>query len=137
MNDELARIRERKLEELFKETSERETMTTGKVYDAPLHTDDSSFPKLIEEHPLVVVDCWAPWCGPCQMVGPVIDQLAKEYAGKIVFAKLNTDDNRDTAMKFGIMSIPTMLVFKNTELVDRLVGAMPKPLLEMKLKKHL
>jgi len=137
VNDELARIRERKLEELYKQTSEREPMTTGKVYDAPLHINDSSFPQLIEKHPLVVVDCWAPWCGPCQMVGPVIDQLAKEYAGKIVFAKLNTDENRDTAMKFGIMSIPTILVFKNNELVDRLVGAMPKPLLEMKVKKHL
>jgi len=137
MDDELRRIRERKLQELYSQTRERETMSTGKVYDAPLTIDDSSFPKVIAQHPLVVVDCWAPWCGPCQMVGPVIDQLAQEYAGKIVFAKLNTDENSETAMQLGIMSIPTLLVFKEGKLADRLVGALPKQMLEQKLQKHL
>ena len=137
MNEELTMIREKKLKELYQQNFERETMTEGKVFDAPLHIDDSSFQTVIRQHDMVVVDCWAPWCGPCRVLGPVIDQLAKDYAGKIVFAKLNTDENRETATGFGIMSIPTILVFKKGELVDRMVGALPKPLLQQKLTPHL
>jgi thioredoxin 1 len=134
MDDELQRIRAQRLAQLYNQTNERETMTTP---DAPVHIDDNSFDQIVAQHPLVVVDCWAPWCGPCRMLGPVIDQMAKEYAGKIVFAKLNTDENKQAAMKYGIMSIPTMLVFKNGELADRLVGALPKPVIEQKLQPHM
>ena len=74
----------------------------------------------------VLVDCWAPWCGPCKMVAPVLDQLASEYAGRIKIAKLNVDENPMTASQYGIQSIPTMLLFKNGNQIDKLVGALPK-----------
>src|SRR3954451_21733568 len=74
----------------------------------------------------VMVDCWAPWCGPCRMVGPIMDQLAAESAGRYRIAKLNVDDNPQTASRFQIASIPTMLIFKDGQLIDRLIGAQPK-----------
>jgi thioredoxin 1 len=91
----------------------------------------------MKKYPTIVIDCWAPWCGPCRMIGPVIEELAKEMKGKIVFGKLNVDENQQTSLKYKIMSIPTLLVFKNGNLVDRFVGAMPKDMLIQKLKPHL
>ncbi|MCK4243864.1 thioredoxin, partial [Candidatus Bathyarchaeota archaeon] len=82
-------------------------------------------------------DCWAPWCGPCNIVTPIIEELASDYAGKILFGKLNVDENRTTAIKYEIMSIPTLLVFKTGKLVDRIIGAMPKALLEPKITQYL
>lgn len=81
----------------------------------------------------VVLDCWAPWCGPCRMVAPILDQLAKEFSGKVKFAKLNTDENQATARQFGIQSIPTLLFFKSGVLVNRLVGALPKGEIEQQV----
>jgi thioredoxin 1 len=98
---------------------------------------DADFDTVINRFPLVVIDCWAPWCGPCKMISPVIDDLAVAHKEKIVFGKLNTDANQATAMKFGIMSIPTLMVFKDGKLVDQIVGALPKPVLEQKLTSHL
>lgn len=112
-------------------------MNEAKSQDAPLTATDASFPEIIKKHPLVVVDCWAPWCGPCRMLAPTIDALAKEYRGKAAFAKLNTDENLDTARKFGINAIPTLLLFKKGELVDQMVGVMPKNDIESKIKQYL
>ncbi len=81
----------------------------------------------------VLVDCWAPWCGPCRMVGPIMDQLAAEANGRYRIAKLNVDDNPRIASQFQIQSIPTMLIFKDGKLVDRIVGAQPKPAIAEKL----
>ena len=103
----------------------------------PLKVGDDDFNKVIQRFPLVVVDCWAPWCMPCQMVAPVVAELAKDYTGKIVFCKLNVDENRSISMKYGIQSIPTLLVFQNGELVDQIIGAMPKRELEGQIAKHL
>ena len=103
----------------------------------PVEVSDSDFKEFIGKYPYVIVDCWAPWCGPCRMLGPVIDELAGDYVGKIAFAKLNTDENQATAMAHGIMSIPTLLFFKNGELVDKTMGAMPKAALEPKVQSHL
>lgn len=82
----------------------------------------------------VLVDCWAPWCGPCRMVGPILVQLASEYAGRLKIAKLNVDENPATASRYGIQSIPTMLLFKNGNHVNTLVGALPRDEIERQLR---
>jgi thioredoxin len=84
----------------------------------------------------VLLDCWAPWCGPCRMVGPIMEQLAAESNGRFRIAKLNVDENPRTAAQFQIQSIPTMLIFKHGELVDRIVGAQPKPAIAARLLAH-
>jgi len=105
--------------------------------DAPVPINDETFEQFVSKYPLTLVDCWAPWCGPCRIVGPVIDTLAKEYKGKVAFGKLNTDENSETTTRFGIMAIPTMLVLKKGQLVDQIVGAVPKGKIEEVLKRHI
>ena len=85
----------------------------------------------------VFVDFYADWCGPCKMMSPVIDKLAEEYDGRIKVGKVNVDENSDLAVKYGIMSIPNMVFFKNGEVVDRVVGAIPKPQMQAKFEKNL
>lgn len=105
--------------------------------DAPVKVTDVTFDEFVAKYPLTLVDCWAPWCGPCRIVGPVIDSLAKEYRGKVAFGKLNTDENLATATRFGIMAIPTMLVLKKGQLVDQIVGAVPKAKIVEVLTRHM
>ena len=85
----------------------------------------------------VLVDFWAAWCGPCKMIAPIIDQLAEEYDGKAKIAKVNVDDNRDLAVQFKVMSIPTLILFKDGEIVDQIIGARPKAELEKFIQKAL
>jgi len=134
--EELEKIRQKKLQELRRRTMP-EKQTNPDWPSEPLHTTDISIQQTVQKYPLVVIDCWAPWCGPCRMLAPTIEELAKEYAGKIVFGKLNTDENQATAREYGIMSIPTLLVFKNGKLVDTLIGALPKKMLEQAITRHL
>ena len=101
----------------------------------PVEVGDAELPELTKKYAAVVVDCWAPWCGPCLAMGPAIEELAREQKGKVVFAKLNTDDNEESAMKFKIMAIPTLLFFKKGELVERSTGLLPKKQLEAVIKK--
>ncbi|MBK8612215.1 MAG: thioredoxin [Flavobacteriales bacterium] len=103
-----------------------------------LEFTDSNFEELVlKSDKPVLVDFWAEWCGPCRMVGPVVEELSKEYDGKAVIGKLNVDNNAQISMKYGIRSIPTLLVFKNGEIVDRAVGAVPKSTLVQKLDSQL
>jgi thioredoxin 1 len=89
-------------------------------------TDANFEQEVIKSELPVLVDFWAPWCGPCRMIAPSIEALSTEYAGKVKIGKLNSDDNPDVSAKFGIRSIPTLLIFKNGEVVNQLVGALPK-----------
>ena len=84
------------------------------------------FDAYVKAHPKVVVDCWAAWCGPCRMMGPLIDKLAQDHEGKVAFAKLNVDENQRLAQTYRIMAIPTLLFFKDGKMVDQVVGLVPK-----------
>jgi len=95
---------------------------------------DANFDEIINSGKPVLVDFWAEWCGPCKMIGPVVEELAGDYDGKAVVAKLNVDENPQTTAKFGVRSIPTLLVFKGGQIVDKQVGAVPKSVLAGKLQ---
>ena len=104
----------------------------------PVTVTDATFQSEVLNTPgVVLLDCWAPWCGPCRMIGPIMEQLAAESNGRYRIAKLNVDDNPRTAAQFQIQSIPTMLIFKNGKLFDRLVGALPKQAIAERLTKAL
>lgn len=103
-----------------------------------LEITDANFDQLVlKSDKPVLVDFWAEWCGPCRMVGPLVEELAKEYEGKAVIGKMNVDHNQNIPMQFGIRNIPALLFFKNGQVVDRQVGAVPKTALETKLKAQL
>lgn len=110
--------------------------TGGEHESEPVTITDQSFEREVLQargRP-VLVDCWAPWCGPCRIVGPIMDQLAMESGGRYRIAKLNVDDNPQTSSRFNIASIPTMLIFKDGKLIDRLIGAQPKQAIAERLQ---
>ena len=125
-DDELRKAREKKFAEL-----------KGKKPDSgPVHITDSSFNEMTSKSRLALVDFWASWCGPCQALAPTIEELAREYSGKVLVGKLNVDENPQTAESFQVFSIPTMLIMKNGKEVDRIVGCVQKRIIEEALKKH-
>jgi len=133
-DEELEKIKLAKLEEMAHRVVQKPEKP---ALNKPIEVTDATLKETIQDHSLVVVDCWAPWCAPCYMVAPIIEEMARDYAGKILFGKLNVDENRKVATQYGIMGIPTLLVFKNGQLVDRLVGAMPRQMLEPKITHNL
>ena len=103
-----------------------------------LNVTDATFAAEVEQSTLpVLVDFWAPWCGPCRMVAPVIDELSGEYAGRVKFVKVNTDENQNVASAYGIRSIPTLAVFRDGQPVDGVLGAVPKKILKELLDKQM
>ena len=136
MDKELEEIKKKKMEQLKKRYMVGGTKMNENMPDTPIKVTDADFDEIIKKYDTVVVDCWAPWCGPCLMVAPAVEELAKEMQGKIVFGKLNVDENQMTSMKYQIMSIPTLLIFKNGNLVDRIIGAMPKQMLKPKIERY-
>jgi thioredoxin 1 len=134
MSSEIEEIRQRKIAELVNSASQA---GGNDLLDAPVTLTDTNFEEVIKKHQTVVVDCWAPWCGPCRMLSPTIEAMAKDYKGKAVFAKLNTDENIGVASKYRIMSIPTLLYFRDGKLVDKTVGALPRPMLDTQMRKVL
>ena len=109
-----------------------ETTTT-----AVQHVTDANFDTTVQGGKPVLVDFWAPWCGPCRIIGPIVEELAPSYQGKAVIAKMNVDDNPGVAQRFGVTSIPTLMMFKDGKLVDRMVGAMPKGELQKFIDRNL
>ena len=103
----------------------------------PIDINDANFDEAIKKYPIVLVDFWAPWCGPCKMIGPILNDLAKEYDGKVAILKLNIDDNRLVAGKFAIMSLPTLKLFKDGKEVDTFMGVMPVQILKSKIDPYL
>lgn len=135
IDEELKALRMKRLQQLISEDSliKEKADWPG----SPLKVTDANMQEFIKQYRLVVVDCWAPWCGPCKSLAPVFESLAQDYQGKIVFGKLNVDENQKTAMTYETMSIPTLLVFKDGKMVDRIVGALPKPMIVQKLQVYL
>jgi thioredoxin 1 len=132
--DELEAIKHKKLAELQKEAATKAMMSS---ITEPIGLTDSNFASEISKYPIMLVDFWAPWCGPCRMVSPIIEQLSREYSGKVAFGKVNVDENQRIATSFGIQSIPTLMIFRNGKAVDVMVGALPKAQIEMKLKQQI
>lgn len=100
------------------------------MINEPIHVTDAAFEKVVLESTLpVIVDFWAPWCGPCKMVAPTLDKIAKDHAGELLVAKVNTDENPEWAMQYGVQGIPTMLLIYGGKIVNRQVGALPEPML--------
>jgi len=106
--------------------------------EGPVEVTDADFDTAVLRSALpVLVDFWAPWCGPCRMVGPIVEELSREYAGRLTVAKVNTDDNRELAGRFKIQGIPTLMLFKEGNPVERITGAAPKQHLEELIRKHI
>jgi len=135
MDDELAKIKEKKLNQYMNKYLKGEK-NMEEMPDKPITMSDADIDQHISKYNTLVVDCWAPWCGPCRMIHPIIEELAEEMKGKIVFGKLNVDENQTTAAKYKIMSIPSLLVFKNGKLADVIIGAMPKQILKPKIEQY-
>ena len=136
MSSEIEEIRQKKMAAMIQNATASKSGGNGWP-EVPVPVKDSDFEEFVKKYPKVVVDCWAPWCGPCRMLSPTIDSLAKDHQGKVVYGKLNTDENFATVGKCKITSIPTLLFYKNGQLVDKMIGAAPRVTLEQNINKAL
>ena len=130
--DEIDKIKKKMMDDIMTDSSKGNGWPEG-----PVVVGDTNFTDFVGKYPLTVVDCWAPWCGPCKMIAPVIEELSQEMKGQIAFGKLNTDENQGTARNYNIYAIPTLLVFKDGQMIDQIVGAYPKDALKERLNTYL
>ncbi len=133
---EIERIRQKKISELVQRQKEVEKRQELGSDGKPVVLTDETF-ETVKKYPFMLVDFWAAWCGPCRLISPIVEELAHDYQGSVWVGKLNVDENPGTADRFQVQSIPTLIVFKNGVPVDRIVGALPKALIESRLKAHL
>ena len=122
-DEELKILNEKKMKKLQELINEKEQLKNIKE---PIVLGDSTFSQTINKFPLTLVDFWAPWCGPCRMMSPIIDEIGKDYLGKLVVGKINVDENPLVAGQFGISSIPTLLLFKRGQAVNKIIGSVSK-----------
>ena len=133
-DEELKIINEKRMKKLQQIMNEKELLKNIKD---PLNLDDSNFFQMISKFPLLLVDFWAPWCGPCRMMSPLIDQIGKEYMGKLVVGKVNVDENPTISRQFGISSIPTLILFKKGQAVNKIIGSVSKNKIDEMVRTHL
>lgn len=133
-DEELKIINEKRMKKLQRIVNEKELL---KNITEPLNLDDSDFTETVNKFPLLLVDFWAPWCGPCRMMSPVIDQVGKEYQGKLVVGKVNVDENPNISRQFGISSIPTLILFKRGQAVNNIIGSVSKSRIDEMVRMHL
>ncbi len=133
--EDIENIKKKKFEELMKRIKERELK--AKYPSKPIYSDADNFYDIINRYEFVIVDFYADWCYPCHMLSPIIEDLAKEYAGKVVFVKVNVDENQPLALKYNIMGVPTLVFLKNGREIDRVVGYAPKDYLKMKIERYI
>ncbi len=133
-DEELRIINEKRMKKLQQIVNEKELLKNIKE---PLNLDDSNFAQTINKYPLLLVDFWAPWCGPCRMMSPIIDQVGKEYIGKLVVGKVNVDENPHISGQFGISSIPTLILFKRGQSVNNIIGSVSKSRIDEMVRMHL
>jgi thioredoxin 1 len=134
--DEIDEIKRKKMEKMMTDMN-KSSSPSIELPNKPVLVTDATIDSMASQYPLFILDCWAEWCGPCRSIGPIIEQLAVEMKGKAVFGKLNVDENMQTANKYRISAIPTLMIFKDGKLIDKLVGAYPKPALTAKLQRYL
>jgi thioredoxin 1 len=131
--NELEQIRLKKIKAMLDTTAKGQNTSSKQ----PIILNDNNFSTAIENNELIIVDFWAPWCSPCRMVGPIIEELAAQYSGKVTFGKMNVDENQTVPSSFGIMSIPTIIIFNHGKEDERLVGAYSKAHIEAIIKRYL
>ena len=133
-DNEISAIMKRKKEILEEKLR---SMNEIKKIKKPINLTDSNFDIEKSKYSLLVVDFWATWCGPCKMISPIIEQLAEQYAGKIVFGKVNVDENPHISQRFGIQSIPTLMIVKEGQVIDVMIGALPKGQIENRIEQYI
>jgi len=130
--EDIDEIKKKKLDEMLRKMKEKENFP-----NAPVVLNDGNFDGFVKKYSVAVIDCWAEWCGPCRMIAPIIDELAKEMQGKVAFGKLNVDENMEIPSRYYISAIPTLLIFKDGKMVDKVVGALPKQFLMEKISQYI
>lgn len=133
-DEELRLINEKRMKKLQQLINEKELLRNIRE---PLNLEDTTFIQTINKFPIMLVDFWAPWCGPCRMMSPIIDQIGKDYLGKLVIGKINVDENPLIARQFSISSIPTLMLFKRGKEVNKIIGSVSKNKIDEMVKMHL